>query len=402
MSADASASVPDPVPADAQESPVAHASPPQPPPPAKRPRRRPKWLLPVVGGVVAAALIAGLIVWQPWSPRPVAPKSLTAQSPNATSILLTWSAPTGGATPDQYVILRDGAQVAEIPGDQTSWTNTGLKPGDKFRYAVATRGGGWQSGPSPIATVTTLVPSPTGLSVTSTYTSATLSWQPSSLGPEPDAYAVYNGSSLETTLPGSTTSYVQGGQLAGAPYHYTVVSVWGNVRSAPSAVDSGAIRSAPLSELRDVTVTPTSIPSGATGSIVGRAFPTSWQFTPQCATSSCRMTVNLLVPGSTNQGFPMTVKVRPSGADYTGTAQVKFVKCMGTVTTDTVNLTLVPAKGQISNGAWGSWAGTMSVNAPYIDLDNGYYCNSGSWDFKVSSGGTGGSGSGSSGASSTV
>ena len=173
MSADAPASVPDPVPMQGAEDakddrpsgpaeivsgpgaveavsgenvPFAAAEPPfapiAPPATANAPRRRrpPKWLLPTVGGVLAAALVAGLLVWQPWSPRPIAPVSLTAESPTGTSVQLSWPAPNGGATPDHYVILRDGAQVAEVPGDETSWTNAGLRPGDKFRYEVATRG----------------------------------------------------------------------------------------------------------------------------------------------------------------------------------------------------------------------------------------------------------------------
>ena len=148
------------VPSAAAEQPFALVAP---PPPPRRRRRPPTWLLPIVGGVLAAALVAGLLVRQPWSPRPIAPVSLTAESPTGTSVRLSWPAPNGGATPDQYVILRDGAQVAEVPGDETTWTNTGLRPGDKFRYEVATRGGGWQSGPSPVAKVTTLAPSPVGL-----------------------------------------------------------------------------------------------------------------------------------------------------------------------------------------------------------------------------------------------
>ena len=66
-----------------------------PPPPPRRRRSRPKWLQPTVGGVLAAALVAGLLVWQPWSPRPVAPVSLTAESPTGTSVQLSWPAPTG-------------------------------------------------------------------------------------------------------------------------------------------------------------------------------------------------------------------------------------------------------------------------------------------------------------------
>ncbi len=380
MSTDAAASVPDP---------FALAAP---PPPPRRSRRPPKRLLAIVGGILAAALVAGLLVWQPWNPRPVAPVSLTAESPTGTSVQLSWPAVNGGATPDHYVILRGGAQVAEVPGDKTSWTNTGLRPGDKFRYEVATRGGGWQSGPSPVATVTTLAPSPVGLKVASTYTSATLTWKPSPLGPAPDKYVVYNGTDLEATLDGATTSYVQRGLFEGTPFYYTVVAEWGTVESTPSATDSGTIRSAPLSDLQDVTVTSTSIPSGATGATVGRAFPTSWDFTAECATNACTMTVNLVVPTTDERGFPLLVTVSPSGADYTGSAQAKFSKCEGTQTTDTIKLTLVPDASQISNGHWGQRTGTVVATAPYTDMGNGSYCPSASWDFSVSSGGAGNAG----------
>ena len=294
----------------------------------------------------------------------MAPVSLTAQSPTGTSVQLSWPAANGGATPDHYVILRDGAQVAEVPGDETSWTNTGLRPGDKFQYEVATRGGGWQSGPSPVAMVTTLAPSPVGLKVASTYTTATLTWKPSPLGPAPDKYLVYDQGEQAATLDGATTTYVEHGLLEGAPFQYTVVAEWGTVSSAPSATDSGTIRSAPLMNLQDVNVTPTSIPSDATGGTVGRAFPTSWDFTPQCAMSACTMTVNLVVPGPQERGFPLTVKVTPSGADYTGSTQAKFAVCAGTVTTDTIKLTLVPDTSQISNGHWGHWTGTVVATDP--------------------------------------
>ena len=377
------------VPFAAAEQPFAPVAP---PPPPRRRRRPPKWLLMSVGAVLAVALVAGLVVWQPWSPRPVAPVSLTAESPTGTSVRLSWPAPSGGATPGQYVILRDGAQVAEVPGDERSWTNTGLRPGDKFRYEVATRGGGWQSGPSPVASVTTLAPSPVGLKVASTYTSATLTWKPSPLGPAPDKYLVYDQGERAATLGGATTSYVQRGLTQGTAFQYTVVAEWGSVSSAPSATDSGAILSAPLNNVQNAIVTPTSIPSGATGGTVGKAFPTSWNFTPQCTANACTMTVNLVVPGPSERGFPLTVKVTPSGADYTGSAQAKFAVCSGTVTTDAIKVTLVPDKNQISNGQWGHWTGTVVATAPYIDMGNGYYCPSVSWDFKVSSGGAGSTG----------
>ena len=420
MSTDAPASAPDPVPAQGAEdagdtppsgpaetdsgpvaveaasgddAPLATAEQPfapvTPPPPPKRPRRRPKWLLPTVGGVLVAALVAGLLVWQPWSPRPVAPVSLTAASPTGTSVRLSWPAPKGGATPDQYVILRDGAQLAEVPGTETTWTNTGLKPGDKFRYEVATRGGGWQSGPSPIAKATVLAPSPVGLKVASTYTSATLTWKPSPLGPAPDKYVVYNGSDPVGTFDSATTKYVLGGLAPDTAFQYTVVAEWGTVKSAPSAADHGTTRSAPLDNSQNVYVTPTSIPSGATGGTLDKAWPTSWNFFPQCTATACTITVNVVVPGPSEEGFGLQIKVKPSGADFTGTAQAKFAKCDGTVTTDTIKVTLAPDSSEIANGQWGHWTGTVTASAPYIDLGNGYYCPSATWDYKASQGGPG-------------
>ena len=305
---------------------------------------------------------------------------------------LSWPAPNRGATPDQYVILRDGAQLAEVPGDERSWTNTGLKPGDKFRYEVATRGGGWQSGPSPVATVTTIAPSPVGLKVASTYTSATLTWKPSPLGPAPDKYVVYDQGERAATLDGATTSYVERGLVEDTPFQYWVVAEWGKVSSAPSATDSGTTRSAPLDNLQNAIVTPTSIPSNATGGTVGRAFPTSWNFFPQCTTNACTMTVNVVVPGPQERGFGLTLKVTPSGAGYAGSTRGKFAECMGTATTDTIKVTLVPDKSQISNGQWGHWTGTVTATAPYINLNNGYYCPSATWDYHVASGGSGNAG----------
>ena len=88
----------------------------------------------------------------------------------------------------------------------------------------------------------------------------------------------------------------------------------------------------------------------------------------------------------------MVITVSPSGADYTGTGQAKFANCEGTQTTDTIKLTLVPDKSQISNGHWGRWAGTVVATMPYTDLGNGSFCPSQSWDFHVSSGSVGNAG----------
>jgi hypothetical protein len=380
--------------ASAEHVPPAVAEPPlwpapaPPAPPAPRRRRPPKWLLPAVGGVVVAALVVGLVVWAPWSPRPAAPASLTATSPTGTSVRLSWPAPAGGATPAHYVILRDGVQVAKVPASETSWTDRGLMPGQHFTYEVATRGGGRQSSPSRPATVTTLAPSPVGLKVTSTYTSATVSWKPSPLAPAPDKYVVYNGSDRVASLGGSTTTYVNAGETQGAGFQYTVVAEWGAVRSAPSAPDFGTIRQAPLEGGESVSVTPTSIPSGGTGATVGTAFPETWEFTPQCSGTACTMDVGVVLLGINDGSVFSTVKVSPSGDGYTGSIQAKLASCVGIETTDTLAVTLTPKTSDISNGAWGDWTGTAAVTMPYTSAGDDY-CPSQSWNFSLSSKGQG-------------
>lgn len=359
------------------------AEPAAPPPAPKRRRTLPKWLPLAAGGVALVVLVAALVVWAPWSPRPAAPASLTAKSPTGTSVELSWPAPRGGATPDHYVILRDDVPVGEVPASETSWTDSGLMPGERFQYEVATRGGGRQSGPSRVASVTTLAPSPVGLKVTSTYTTATLTWKPSPLGPAPDKYVIYNGPNQVATVGGSTTSYDFQGQLQGAGYQYSVVAEWGTVKSAASAGDFGTFRSAPLDTYENVNATLTSLPSNSTGATVGKAFPESWDFTPHCSASTCTMTVEVVLPGTKNLTYSSPVKVSPSGADYTGSIKTHFAECAKTKTTDTLVVTLTPDTRDMSNGAWGKWTASVVITMPYTSLSNGSYCPSGNWDYSV-------------------
>src|SRR5215468_2489285 len=62
---------------------------------AVAPRRRRRWVLLALAAVgVAAALIAGLLAWAPWSPPPVLrPTGLVAGPATANSISFRWSRP---------------------------------------------------------------------------------------------------------------------------------------------------------------------------------------------------------------------------------------------------------------------------------------------------------------------
>jgi len=354
----------------------------------RRPPRPSRRLVIAACGMVAAGLVAGLLVWAPWNPSPNAPATVSAQSKTATTVTVSWPAATGGAKPVRYVVLRDGKQAGEIPASETSWTDRGLAPGTTHRYAVQTVGGGQTSGASMIATVTTLAPSPIGLSVTANYSQATLHWKPSPLGPTPSGYTIYNGSSEVMALSGTTTSYTDGGQQPGSGYKYSVVARWGGRKSRPTALVVGATLSPPLSSSVQVQVKATYIPSGATGASVGTPYSYSWAFDPVCEVKACTMTVEAKIPTAGGKYFPFEVDLVGDGTGYSGTfTKAKLTECSSVGVSGTITVTLTPEQGQISNGAWGGWAGTAVLSTPYTSVGSGSYCPASNWNFSLSGNG---------------
>jgi hypothetical protein len=352
------------------------------------PRKPSRRALVAICGVVAVGLVAGLLVWAPWNPSPNAPASVSAQSKTATTVTVSWPAAKGGAVPANYVVLRDGKQVSEVPASQTSWTDAGLAPGSTHRYAVETVGGGQRSGPSVIATVTTLAPAPVGLSVTANYSQATLHWKPSPLGPTPTKYTIYNGLSEVMTLPGTTTSYTDGGQNPGNAYKYSVVAQWGSHESRPSAAAAGSLLAPPLNSGVQVQVTPTYLPSGATGATVGTAYGYSWAFQPDCAAEACTMTVGAKIPTAGGKYYPFTLTLDGNGTGYSGSfSRAKLTECSSVGVSGTITVTLSPDKSEISNGAWGGWTGTVALSSPYTSLGDGSYCPAATWNFSLSGNG---------------
>jgi Flp pilus assembly protein CpaB len=113
---------------------------PWPPPtgPSHRGRRRATWII-AVAAVVVIGLAVGLVVWAPWHKVPVAPAVVRAQSPTATSVLVSWTPSKGGATVGHYLVLRDGKQVSSVPAGQTSFVDNGLTPPSPWSPARSTR-----------------------------------------------------------------------------------------------------------------------------------------------------------------------------------------------------------------------------------------------------------------------
>lgn len=336
-----------------------------------------------VTGVVVAGLAAGLLVWEPWHQSPVAPTAVFATSRTATSALVSWSASKGGAAPDHYLVLRDGRQVGSVPASRTSFTDNGLAPGSRHRYAIIAEAGGQKSAASvKVAAVTTITPSPVGLRLSkATWTTVTLRWSPSPLGPVPDKYQIFSEGNLVGVVGGSADSYVSTGLTAGGSYKYEVAAVWGHAVSAPSAAFTALTLAPPLSGSVPITVDTVSTPGNGASLSVGDHWSDTWQFAPDCASTRCTLIADaeLAAPGFAAQQFAVTL--RGSGRSYGGSAKAQISACGSVHVTNTITLS-VNAKGAVSNGAWSGWTGTMQVSSPYTTVGN-EYCPTQSWSFSV-------------------
>jgi hypothetical protein len=354
--------------------------PPSPPPP---PRRRRVWPL-ALTGVLVFGLVAGLLVWAPWNtPPPGAPAAVVATSRTATSAVVSWAASSGGATPDHYLVLRDGTQVGSVAASQTSFTDNGLAPGTTHQYTIIAAAGGLRSSDSVEARVTTITPSPVGLAgVKATWTTVTFRWSPSPLGPVPTTYAIDSGGNTVATVPGTTSSYNVTGLAPGHSYQYQVIALWGNAASAPSATVTVSTLAPALNDEVPVTLDTVSTPGGGASLSVGDHWSDTWQFAPHCTAASCPMTADadLAAPGFAVKDF--TVALHESGGRYSGTTQAQISKCSTVTDMNTITLSIA-AKGAVTNGAWTAWTGTMKVSAPYTTVGD-EYCPAQSWTFAVS------------------
>ena len=111
--------------------------------------KRPAVRIAVAALAFAVAVAATVYVIHPW-PSPVQrPAGLTADQRGTTSISLGWSSPASGPLPDKYVILRDGAVTATVPGNQDHFNDAGLAPATTYNFQIIAYRGTTRSQPSP-------------------------------------------------------------------------------------------------------------------------------------------------------------------------------------------------------------------------------------------------------------
>jgi len=365
--------------------------PPQPPPwsespppgPTRSGRRRKAWII-VLSAVVVVGLAVGLIVWAPWHKVPVAPAAVDAQSPTATSVLVSWTPSKGGATIDHYLIVRDGKQVGSVAASQTSYTDDGLAPGTAHLYTIVATSGTQRSSPSKAITVRTLAPSPVGLAAgQETWTTVDFHWSPSPKGPVPSEFVIYSGGTSIATVPGTIDSYSVTGLTPGTAYQYQVAAKWGAQESRLSPELPATTLAVPLQGDVPVHVVTTSTPGSGASLSVGQKWDDTWKFSSDCTENKCTLTTNaeFAAPGFTAQPFTMTLT--SSGSGYAGTTKADVTKCGSINVKNTVTLHITPNQGAVNNGAWNAWSGTMVLSSPYVMATSTTFCAAQSWDFAV-------------------
>jgi hypothetical protein len=89
--------------------------------------------------------------------HPAAPTGVTSSDVTTTSIVISWSSPSG-TTPDRYLVQRDGTRLATVPGDTLTYKDSKLTPVTDVSYTIVAVVEGQESDPSSPLQVTTLAP----------------------------------------------------------------------------------------------------------------------------------------------------------------------------------------------------------------------------------------------------
>lgn len=149
----------------------------------------------VVVVTLAAVLVAGVIAlvsWAPWTPPPVLTPADVQLSAAAGSVSIEWQVDDEGPAVETYVILRDGVEVGEVGGDETSFQDTGLTPGAEYGYQVTALVETRRSDPTQTIVVQTLTPRPGELKVRARGTGRFhLRWSAPLDSPAPDSYVIF-------------------------------------------------------------------------------------------------------------------------------------------------------------------------------------------------------------------
>jgi len=184
---------------------------------------------------------------------PSMPTNVNASAVSSSQIVLSWTASRDDVAVTGYTVRRNGAVVANVPGNIAIYQNTGLAAATTYSYTVqAWDSEGNSSLQSAAASATTMAvidtspPSvPAGLTaVAISPTQIDLSWSPSNDDMAVTGYRVYRGGVLLTTL-GNVTAFQNTGLSPSTTYSYTVEALDAAGNTSGQSASESATTQAP-------------------------------------------------------------------------------------------------------------------------------------------------------------
>lgn len=322
---------------------------------------------------------------------PATPTDVLAMRVTSTTVRLTWSEPDSGPTPESWVVVRDGSEIATVEGDLTEYGDAGLAPAHRYTYQVIASSGTSRSAPSGELVVQTLPATPTGLKATAqTTTTVLVEWgYPTGLTPE--KFIVLRDGDEVATLPATARAHVDKALAPATTYAYSVLALSGGQRSEETATVKATTRTPPVTDARlkgsyDVDGKITKSTAGITlgsAAALGQEIGSTWTFTPKCTTGACDTALSGRLAG-----HPFTMTLVRSGAVYSGSTKAHISHCEGLTgeipVTNTITLQLTVRSAELSSKVWlaDTWAATLRVTSPYTSAGTSgstrYYCPSGS------------------------
>lgn len=154
---------------------------------------------------------------------PAAPSNLGA-TPNATSIMLNWTASTDNYGVTGYIVKRNGVTIGTP--STSSFTDTGLTPGTTYAYSIQAYDAAANTSTAVTGSFATLADTTAPSTVSSLNVSGrtthtiTLSWAAATDNVGVTGYAIYrNGTQVATT---ASTSWTDSGRALATTYSYGV------------------------------------------------------------------------------------------------------------------------------------------------------------------------------------
>ena len=178
-----------------------------------------------------------------------------AGSPRNASVVVTWKAPTNGASVDSYLVTSTpGSKNCTVTSPSLTCTVTGLTNGTTYTFTVKsvnTTGNSANSAASSAVTPQNVPPAVTGVAAVAGLQNATVSWTPTQGVATPITYTVTSSPEAKTCSVVDGTNCTVTGLTFGTSYTFTVVATnasgAGLASAASNSVTPMAVPSAPTS-----------------------------------------------------------------------------------------------------------------------------------------------------------